>query len=185
MNARSTALIVGLAAMIGAGVTWLWMHEADVPEVMGSRDDTTYRKVLASASFFPQSKDVIRSISERHEQFVLTPDSDADWGRRTEKALRDFFQTSASDGAVQITSVSCRSDACEVQAELQQKLPSAADDSAEIRPGADPAAAMHEERLFGGSLRQEKSVGLSVDRDHIGFVTWYKRMETPADTRSP
>lgn len=233
MNARDTALIIGLAAMIGAAVSWLWIHEArmsrDVasrsaapsplpsfsppeanaqerrtapqtapmpgpitstvpsrpPASTGPRDDSTYLKVLASASFFPQSKDVIRSISQRHEQFVLTPDSDADWGRRTEQALRDFFQTSSSDGAVQVTSISCRSDACEVQAELRQNLPSPSDDSANIRPGADPAATMHEEQLFGGSLRQEKSVGLSVDRDHIGFVTWYKRMDDRSDTRSP
>ncbi len=57
-----------------------------------------------------------RATSPSGARVFATPD-DPDWARKTEQSMWDFFQKkSASGDGPQVTSVSCRSSGCEVQA---------------------------------------------------------------------
>ena len=161
-----------------------------------SRDDSTYSGMLAFAQSLPNATDMTRRITQTHERFALTPD-DPDWGRRTEQALRDFFRARSAKGGLEITSVSCRSAGCEVQAQVQPTkeyldAPLANDQLEEPpfvtangeRASEDPRAAIREAMPVGPSLKLEGAVGSRVG-DRIGFIVSYRRVQPRPEATSP
>ena len=155
-----------------------------------ARDDSTYSRMLALVVTRSDAVQLTRKITEMHERFVLTPD-DPDWGWQTEQALRDFFNSRSANksGGIDVTSVSCRSDGCEVQAEVQTQGPgdqeSAGSDGAFVvgQEGgrAGPRAALYETWPVGPSLRLEDYVGSDLEdrvgnAEVVGFVVWYTRV---------
>jgi hypothetical protein len=149
-----------------------------------ARDDSTYSRMLAVAVSRSDATEVMRKISETHERFVVTPD-DPDWARQTEQALRDFFSARSANrsGGIEITSVSCRSAGCEVQAVVQMAVPGS--DSAAAftsgRSGLDPREVLHESSPVGASLKQEDYIGSDLGEsdgisEGVGFIVWYRRL---------
>lgn len=148
------------------------------------RDDSTYLRMLALAVSRADGTEVIRRINSRHEQFVLTPD-DPEWGRQTEQALRDFFASRAANknSGIEITSVSCRSQGCEVQAVVQMTVPGSDSDTAIAtqRSDRDPREVLHEISPVGAALQQEDYIGSDLSEsdgasEGVGFIVWYRRL---------
>lgn len=140
--------------------------------------------MLALAVSRADGTDVIRRINARHERFVLTPD-DPQWARQTEQALRDFFTSRSAnrDSGIEITSVACRSEGCEVQAVVQMPVPGSDSDTAIAtqRSGGDPREVLHEISPVGPSLRQEDYIGSDLSEsdgasEGVGFIVWYRRL---------
>ncbi len=128
--------------------------------------------------------EVIRRINERHERFVLTSD-DPQWGRQTEQALRDFFASHSANknSGIEITSVSCRSEGCEVQAVVQMAVPGSDSGTAVATQhgGRDPREVLHEISPVGPSLQQEDYIGSDLSEsdgtsEGVGFIVWYRRL---------
>jgi hypothetical protein len=158
-----------------------------------ARDDSTYLRMLELAASRSDAAEATRKISEMHERFVLTPD-DPDWGRRSEQALRDFFHSRSANKSrgIEITSVSCRSAGCEVQAKIQMAQEFGEPQSAAGGPetaagqesaGADPRTAIQETWPVGQSLKQEDYIGSEVG-DSVGFIVWYQRVGTSPGPQS-
>jgi hypothetical protein len=80
-----------------------------------THNDATYDNMLSYAQLAPDSPNSAAEIIREHEEFLSSPD-DPEWGRRTERELRSVLQAKALRGGPEITSVSCRSAGCEVQA---------------------------------------------------------------------
>ena len=150
--------------------------------IAGVRDDSTYDRMLAVAQSDPGSASTARDIFEERERFVLTP-HDPDWGRRTEQALRDFFQAKIVGGGPQITSISCRSTGCEVQA-LSQPICGGA--SCELQAQSERSADRVELNNVDliGPLRADWPGGLPLRRqaliqqvvgDRAGIIVTYSR----------
>jgi hypothetical protein len=215
LNAR---WIVALGVAMGAVVTWLWgsngvmpsasravVPQTSVPHALAgpqaalsaiptARDDSTYSRMLALAVSRSDAAEVTRMIAGTHERFVLTPD-DPDWGRQTEQALRDFFRSRSANKSkgIEITSVSCRSAGCEVQAEVQMQGP--------IEPvvgNGSTTASVDEENgrevlqeiwPVGPSLRREDYLGSDLydtvgTAESVGFIVWYRRVEPKPEAHS-
>jgi hypothetical protein len=181
-----------------------WEHPAESTSPGGNaanrvaRNDSTYSRMLALVVSRSDAADVTRKITEMHERFVLAPD-DPDWGSQTEQALRDFFDSRSANksGGIEVTSVSCRSDGCEVQAEVQMK---AAGDQASAGPEgasavghegrpADPREVLYATWPLGPSLRLEECIGSDLqDRvgnaEVVGFIVWYTRVRPNSEAAS-
>lgn len=150
-----------------------------VQAVAGARDDATYFRVLAAMQAIPQAAAQLRPLMAWHESFVLTPD-DPDWGRPMERALREFVQKQSALGHLEITSISCRSENCEVQ--LLGEL-------SDSRVPANEGLMMPPKPLVvpypvGPSLREQAAVRMGLG-DHTGIILMYKRVrqETEATSR--
>jgi len=156
-----------------------------------ARDDSTYFRMVALATSRSDAAEVSRKITETHERFILTPD-DQDWGRQTEQALRDFFRSQSADksNGIEITSVSCRSAGCEVQAEVQMQGPnepavgkgSKTASVGEENGRKDPREVLQEIWPVGPSLRREDYLGSDLydsvgTAESVGFIVWYRRVE--------
>jgi len=110
---------------------------------------------------------------------------DPDWGRQTEHALRKFFgahSASNSDG-IEVTSVSCRSAGCEVQAVVHMTVPGSDSDATLTGQGSgeDPREALHEISPAGTSLKQQDYIGSDLGEsdgtsEGVGFIVWYRRL---------
>jgi hypothetical protein len=156
--------------------------------------------MLALASVRSDGAEVTRELTSKHQRFVFGPD-DPVWGRQTEQALREFFRSRSANqsGGIEITSVSCRSAGCEVQAEVQMQAPSepvfTGTDSETTSVGRDgvredPREALEDIWPLGPSLRRADHIGSDLfenagTAEKVGFVVWYNRMEPKAEAPSP
>jgi hypothetical protein len=153
-----------------------------VEGIAAARDDSTYFKMLALMHSRPDTAKVAQVFSKMHDSFVLTPD-DPDWGRRTEQALRDFFREQSTDGRLEITSISCRSEGCEVQA-LAENPGAPAVPSAEEPASREPPVALREDLPVGLSLKKQGVFVLPLG-DRSGYVVTYTRVERQREASSP
>jgi hypothetical protein len=150
--------------------------------IAAARDDSTYFKMLALMHSRPDTANVARVFSQMHDSFVLTPD-DPDWGRRTEQALRDFFRAQPADGGLEITSISCRSEGCEVQA-LAENSGAPGGPAAEGPVAREPPVALREELPASLPLKQQGVFVLPLG-DRSGYVVTYTRVEPQHEAPSP
>lgn len=157
------------------------MTPPSVVATASAADDSTYDRMLAFAQADPGSASTVRDLIEKRERFLFTPD-DPDWGRRTEQALRDFLQAKTAGGGPQITSVSCRSAGCEVQALSQPLCPPPGCELQNQSERSDRAAPNSVDPL--GPLRGDWPADLPLRREAIitqviggraGFIVTYKR----------
>ena len=160
-----------------------------VDAIPGVRDDSTYDRMLAFAQSDPRSASTARDIIEKRERFVFSPD-DPDWGRRTEQALRDFFRAKTAGGGPQITSISCRSAGCEVQALSQ---PFCGGTPCELQAPSERRAAPDNVDPVG-PLRGDWPGGLLLRRlaliiqpvgDRAGIIVTYSREARKPEATSP
>jgi hypothetical protein len=155
-----------------------------------ARDDSTYDRMLAFAQSEPLSESTARDLIEKRERFLFTPD-DPDWGRRTEQALRNALEAKTAGGGSQITSVSCRSAGCEVQA-LSQPFcggtPCELWVQGERRAGpdnVDPVAPFRTDWPGGLPLRRQALIVQHVgDRSGV-IVTYSREAGTPERSDPP
>jgi hypothetical protein len=150
-----------------------------VQPAAGARDDATYSRVLAAMQAVPEAAAQLPPLMAWHESFVLTPD-DPNWARPMEQALKEFLQKQSAVGHLDITSISCRSENCEVQilGELSDsRVP--ADEGLMMPPKALVVA-----HPVGPSLREQAAVRMGLG-DRTGIVLMYKRVhpETEAASR--
>jgi hypothetical protein len=148
-----------------------------VQAVSGTRDDSTYFRVLAAMQGDPQAAAQLRPLMAWHERFVLTPD-DPDWGRRMEQALREFLRKQSALGRLEITSVSCRSENCEVQL---------LGDLSDSPVPANEGLMMPPKELIvaypvGPSLREQAAIRMGLG-DRTAIILMYRRVrpETELD----
>jgi hypothetical protein len=142
--------------------------------------------MLAVAISRSDAAEVTRKITEMHERFALAPD-DPDWGWHTEQALRDFFNSRSANksNGIAVTSVSCRSDGCEVQAEVQMQGAVGQEDG-----HADPREVLHDTWPVGPSLKLEEYIGSDLEdrvgnAEVVGFIVWYTRVTPSTEATSP
>jgi hypothetical protein len=110
-----------------------------------------------------------------HESFSVTPD-DADWGRPMEHALRDFLQKQSTFGHLELTSISCRSENCEVQL-----LGELSDRRVPANEGLMmPPKALVARYPVGPSLQEQAAISMGLG-DHTGIILMYKRVRGAID----
>jgi hypothetical protein len=145
--------------------------------------------MLAVAQTDPDSASTLRDILKQRESFIYAPD-DPDWGRRTEQALRNFFQTKNARGSPQITSISCRSAGCEIQAlsepfcggmpcELQAQRENPA-----VPDNVDPFGALREDWPGGLPLKRQALIFQPVG-ERAGIIVTYSREAREPQAHSP
>jgi hypothetical protein len=148
--------------------------------------------MLAFAHSAPASRrqdNLIADITRAHELFAATAD-DPEWGRRTERALQDYFHARSAHGALEITSIACRSAGCEVMAEVRPTAeffdtpaedhveePTFLDAEGRTIPD-DPRAPLREKFPIGESLRLSGALGSRVG-NRMGFIVSYRRIDRP------
>jgi hypothetical protein len=151
-----------------------------VNAILAARDDSTYFRILATAQAIPKAAEGLRRLTEWHDSFILTPD-DPGWGRPTEQALREFLQKQSAGSRLEITSISCRSEGCEVQA---------LDETTDVRgvpTNEGPkmlAMPLNADWPVGPSLRQQAGIFFSLG-DRNGIMIMYKRVRPTAEAASP
>jgi hypothetical protein len=145
---------------------------------VGARDDATYFRVLAAMQAVPQAAPQLRPLMAWHQSFVLTPD-DPDWGRQTEQALKEFLQKQSAFGHLEITSISCRSENCEVQL-----LGELSDRRVPANEGLMmPPKALVVDYPVGPSLRQQGAIRMGLG-DRTGIILMYKRVRQEFEATS-
>jgi hypothetical protein len=155
---------------------------AVTPVIPVPHTDSTYQSMLAAAQTRPDNTRTEHDLIQERERFLATAD-DPDWARRTEQALWDFYRTHAENGGLQVTSVSCRSEGCEVQAAFA--LPTCSTPPCEDRGSrADPLGPLRGDWPGGLPLRRQLLIGQPVDSGPATLIT-YSREETPAAPTEP
>lgn len=140
-----------------------------------ARDDSTYFRVLAAMQARAEVADQLRVLMAWHEHFISTPD-DPDWARQTERALRDFVQKHTAGGRLQVTSVSCRADNCEVQALGTMSDSRVPADERLMMPPTDLVV----DYPVGPTLREQAGIRLGLG-DRTGILLLYKRVRPEAE----
>jgi hypothetical protein len=127
----------------------------------------------------PQAASQLRPLMAWHERFVLTPD-DPDWGRRMEQALSQFLQKQSAFMRLEVTSISCRSEHCEVQVlgEMSDRR-SPADEGLMM-----PPASLVVDYPVGPLLRQQAAIRMGLG-DRSGMILMYMRVRQEGETTSP
>jgi hypothetical protein len=127
----------------------------------------------------PRAAAQLRPLMAWHESFVVAPD-DPDWGRPMEQALREFVQKESAFGHMEITSISCRSENCEVQL-----LGELSDSRVPANEGLMmPPKALVVDYPVGRSLREQAAIRMGLG-DRTGIILMYKRVRQETEAASP
>jgi hypothetical protein len=118
------------------------------------------------------SSRLAQDLTETHERFLSTPD-DPEWSRRTEQALRDFFRAKSAASRFEITSISCRSAGCEVQA-LGERYDEHGVFAAEVPAMSAP---LREPWPVGRTLKLSMPPMTADLGDRISFMVSYTRVD--------
>ena len=118
-----------------------------------------------------RSPRIAEELTKAHEKFLATPDDPA-WARGTEQALRDYFQQHSAASRFEVTSISCRSSGCEVQA-LGERYDERGVFAAEVPSMSAP---LRESSPVGPTLKQPRPPITMDLGDRIGFMITYTRV---------
>jgi hypothetical protein len=138
--------------------------------------------MLSGAQADPFRPSTHQELIDRHERFLSAPD-DPDWARVAEQQLWTFFQARAGK-VLEITSVSCRSVGCEVQALAQPPCGGARCAGPPPLPNVDPFAPIRVDWPAGLPLRREAIVEQPVG-DQRGFFIAFTREARIGTASSP
>ncbi|HEY4213973.1 MAG TPA: hypothetical protein VGM84_21040 [Steroidobacteraceae bacterium] len=145
--------------------------EAPVPHA-----DSTYQSMLVAAQTNPENPRTEHDLLQEREGFLATAD-DPDWARRMEQALWDFYQTKGLPRGTQITSVSCRSEGCELQVMWGRALLGLPVDSPPMNNG--PLEGLRTDWPGGLGLRRQLIIG-QFTGDRTAVLITYSREDPPA-----
>jgi hypothetical protein len=146
----------------------------------GGGDDSIYERMVAFAQADPRFTRMARDLARERESYLFTPD-DPEWARPAEQALRDYFEAGATAEGPRVTSISCRSAGCEVQAlgpplcggtpcELQAQRPP----EEPVPNSVDPVGALRADWPAGLPLRRRAIFGEPIG-DRFGIIVTFSR----------
>jgi hypothetical protein len=145
-------------------------------------NDATYDRMLSVSQATPLRPGTHQELIERHERFLSAPD-DPDWARTAEQQLWTFFQARAGS-VLQITSVSCRSAGCEVQA-LMKPPCGGGPCEGPLPANVDPFAPIRVDWPAGLPLKREAIVEQFVGDEGGLYVTFTRDARASEGASSP